>query len=276
MARSLKRLKKRVYTQDKPNAQHGPIQTSRLICLPAEIRNWIVELVVENWPARLRCVGLRENHAVAHNPPITTYYPFPRQPSFASTCKQMRHEVLSIFFGARRFELVSLDTLGAFDQVKLERWTKIARSSLWYLRKVRVNMHASWAWEYKIDIDVELTDAGELVVSHYSTCGDKGSYVPPYGFCTCIMARQARKVDKGYLGSPEDAPIIRLLKTWLEWRPATEQESIERNIQSRPFFFFFGGNSASRGYVDGIMPYTFQLVGGHANTVKIERSRSLE
>ena len=61
--------------------------------------------------------------------------------------------------------------------------------------------------------------------------------------------------------SAEDAPSIRLLKTWLEWRSANEQDTVKRNILSWPLFFAFGGNSdknVNRARVDSgkkCMPY---------------------
>ncbi len=121
---------------------------------------------------------------------------------------------------------------------------------MWYHREVRVNLHA---WAYKIDVDVELTNAGKLVVSHYSTRGGK-AYISPHRFFGrgCAkhqapqnLARMAVSQRAGHCQA-EHSVVATFLR--LRRQLGQERESCTRGFWEEMHAL----RKASRGYVTGV------------------------
>ncbi len=100
--------------------------------MPAELRNQIYDLVIEDSRThQLLCLEDRDGPQGRKE-----YRVGPFQPALALTSRQIRHEVLSKFYGERVFD-ITLTVFNGGDTALLDRWSRLARPSLQYLQKVR-------------------------------------------------------------------------------------------------------------------------------------------
>lgn len=85
--------------QTKHKSPVTPLRTSPLLGLPGEVRNRIYNYILSQhtFPTTLSL------HRDLSSPSV--FRPSPPQPLLARTCRQLRHEVLSLSLGARTFSL---------------------------------------------------------------------------------------------------------------------------------------------------------------------------
>ena len=181
-----------------------------LLSLPGEIRNTIFRYVLaqhHDQSATLSLLSDISDHKV--------FRPSPQQPALARTCRQLRHEVLSIFFGERTFEVDR--ELGMRDRIAT--WSRVMRPSLFFLRSIRFELFSEYTAGSK-ELQTGLCDV--VVVDVWMTDDNSIDYRIASGgeaTCECKFNRVARDVRRGILGSPRDAPLIRFLKAWDIERP---------------------------------------------------------
>lgn len=133
----------------------------------------------------------------------------PQQPPLARTCRQLRHEVLSLFYGGRTF---SIDREMGMQGL-LGTWTRVMRPALWYLRSVRFSVFSEFTAVAR-ELEGGVCDAVS-VHAWLEEGGSIGCAVESEGeTCGCKFARCARDVERGVLGEAEDAPLVRFLKAW--------------------------------------------------------------
>ena len=102
----------------------------RLLRLPAELRNRIYHLAVVNEKPLDIVHHKRYRRAKA-----------PQQPALASTSKQLREEVLPIFYGGNSFVLDTVgDIIQDFEGV-VRAWTKACGSYLPHIKSIGVSAH---------------------------------------------------------------------------------------------------------------------------------------
>ena len=184
-----------------------------LLRLPGELRNRVYTHVLSHHPSTTTLTLHRD----LSNPSV--FRPLPSQPALARACRQLRHEVLALFFGSRTWDLDR--EIGTQDLVAT--WSRILQPSLWYVRSVRFELFSEYTASSpsleetssplcsSIRVHAWLTDTNTIA---YAISAPAASET-----CTCKFTRCARDVERGVLGSAEDAPLIRFLKAWDLPRP---------------------------------------------------------
>lgn len=171
--------------------------------LPGEIKNSIFEYILTQHHDQSTTLSLLSDLS---DPNV--YRPSPQQPALARTCHQLRHEVLSIFYGGRTFDVDR--ELGTQDLV--ETLSRIMRPALSYLRSIRFELFSEYSAGSK---DLEGALCNVITVHAWLTDDNTIDFrVESDDTCTCKFVRCARDVERGILGSSEDAPLIRFLKAW--------------------------------------------------------------
>ena len=169
-----------------------PPVTCHFFRLPGELRNRIYRLIVAEHFDHTTVLSLLVDTSV---PP--SYRPLPVQPYMASTCRQIRHEVLSIFYGERTFQIDP----EICSQGLVRTWSNIMRPSLLHLRSMRFTLKTEGSHSDTV-VEAQLTDLS------LSCC------VPETDQCRCKFDRCARNVERGILGSQADNILVRFLIAW--------------------------------------------------------------
>lgn len=184
-------------------ATKSPERPCYFLDLPGEIRNRIFRHVLDQHFDQSTTLSLSND---VSDPSV--FRPTPQQPPLARTSRQLRHEVLSIFFGERTFEIDR--EMGV--QNLISNWTRIMRPALFYLRSIRFELFSEYTASSK---DMENGHCDAITVHAWLTDDNIVDYcVDSDATCECKFARCVRDVETGVLGSPNDAPLIRFLKAW--------------------------------------------------------------
>lgn len=190
-----------------------------LLRLPGELRNKIFELFVSS-ELRSACLSLEKQPFDPDDrpPPVHTVLADsfdwhtsttksragPSPPTLAVTCTQIRHEVLSIFYGRKVF------TIGSWSLIPLDLTLLAVRAPSWlpYVRNIECALYTSYSGcHVPIEIVARTRETGELEV----TRDTRGNAWP---YCMCIVSQRARDVNAGLLGSSGDVPMLRFLKSF--------------------------------------------------------------
>lgn len=178
-----------------------------LLTLPPELRNKIYHHIL----SPTYTSGEPTFSLLADVSSSNVFRPSPPQPPLAKTNRQVRHEVLSLFYGTQTFTIDR--ELGAAGLIAT--WAEIMRSSLWYLRSIKFELFSEYTAPC-LDLEAELCDT--IVVHAWLHDSELGQSIEPCvdsnRTCTCKFARCARDVERGILGSRCDVPLIRFLKAW--------------------------------------------------------------
>ncbi|KAK5167055.1 uncharacterized protein LTR77_007785 [Saxophila tyrrhenica] len=192
------------------------IEPNLLLRLPGELRNRIYrDLIEHDRTHESLCLSERWFGGIGGR---WQYKVEPDTPALAFTCKQIRHEVLDIFFGERTFDL----TFKAFqyDKEWLERWSRIAGPSLRYLRKVRgvlyfdglpgTSKKSSSPHPYGV-VDVTVSKTGSLALRNAH-----GTLFTSYNRETLdsLFEQRLQEAMAGLVGSPDDPPVVRFFKSF--------------------------------------------------------------
>lgn len=201
MGRKLSRTTPSHHPRHAPSTPQTP--PLHFLALPGEIRNRIYHHTLAQHFDHSTTLTLLSDIS---DPAV--FRPSPQQPPLARTSRQLRHEVLALFLGARTFDLDR--ELGARQLI--DTWTRILRPALWYLRSVRFELFSEFTAAAK---DLEAGACDVVAVSAWVTEERAiGFRVESGETCACKFARCARDVERGVLGSPGDAPLIRFLMAW--------------------------------------------------------------
>lgn len=189
-----------------------PTPTSTLLELPGEIRNKIYQSVLSQHPNSSTTFTYPPS-TLPLEPvclPGTSPSCSPQQPPLAQTCRQLRHELLSILYGNHT---ISIDrAIGT--QNLIPTFAKTLRPSLFYLRSIQFTLFTEFtAWTP----DLENSSPGGLceavTVNAWLTDNDKLDFdVKTASTCVCKFARCARDVEAGVLGDRRDALLVRYLR----------------------------------------------------------------
>ncbi|KAK5167073.1 uncharacterized protein LTR77_007803 [Saxophila tyrrhenica] len=182
----------------------SPTQTTSKTChllrLPGELRNRIYELVDEPQPQLGSSFFVEiSDYKACHRWKVE-----PKQPPLASTCKQIRHEVLAIFLGSKMF------MVGASPIERMRRNPHLPRACLWYLRWVQglFWVPGVFVHKYVVSVGVRVSEGGKLELVGLEDNASR--------YCKCVLADRIRKVEDGKVGSRDDAPVVRFFKSWDE------------------------------------------------------------
>ena len=198
-----KHRKPAVKKPHKPSSSTSSKRPCHFLSFPGEIRNRIYRYVLDQHFDQSTTLSLLSDIS---DPKV--FRPSPQQPPLARTCHQLRHEVLSIFYGERLFETDR--EMGV--QHLILTWTKIMRPALFYLRSIQFELFSEYSASSK-DLENGLCD----VISVHAWLDEGNSVifcVDSDSTCECKFVRCARDVERGVLGPAENAPLIRFLKAW--------------------------------------------------------------
>ena len=173
--------------------------TCHLLRLPGELRNRIYRLIVSQHFDQSTMLSL-----LVHESTPPSFRPLPLQPYIAATCHQVRHEVLSIFFGERTFRIDQQ----VCNAGLLKTWSDIMRPSLPYLRCIQFSLDTerSPLEKDRFPLDAVIEVCLEDSKLSYHALHTK--------HCECRINRCIRDVEAGIIGSPEDNLLIRVLSAW--------------------------------------------------------------
>ena len=175
--------------------------------LPAELRNVLYRLVIDQHPDQSTILRVRTIHANSRR-----YWPTPLQPALSRTARRVRYEVLSMFYGQRTFVIRARRLV---RDGLLDTWSRMMRPSLFHLRSIKFRLRSPNR-KFEVDITVRVMDDGTLQCAF----DDHGREM-----CTCKFLRCARDVEHGIIGSKIDAPLVRFLKAWDMPAPGLRGES---------------------------------------------------
>ncbi|KAK5167056.1 uncharacterized protein LTR77_007786 [Saxophila tyrrhenica] len=150
--------------------------TCHLLRLRGELRNRIFELSIASEGCYSGHVGIESRISKGR----LLRRACPQPPALASTCKQVRHELLSALYGGRKIMLSSY-TMQSEQILKLFAGT--SRSWFPYLRHITITIYAR-----KIEIaylSMHVAETEKLVVNVQNHSGE------PVAFCTCGVSRHA-------------------------------------------------------------------------------------
>ncbi len=181
-------------------AQTPAFEPFHVLRLPSELRNLVYDAVIANHDDQSRIMACHD-HPIAES-----YRPSPRQPTLAVTNRQIRHEMLSIFYGRRTFFILWREIE---SKMGLSTWTSIMKPSLFYLRSVEFELPTE---EPKTSVLVHLTL--KEAIGLQCACEVRTTIVGYQDMCMCKFARCARDVRRGAVGSKDDASVIRFLLAW--------------------------------------------------------------
>ncbi|KAK5167072.1 uncharacterized protein LTR77_007802 [Saxophila tyrrhenica] len=174
--------------------------TCHLLRLPSELRNRIYHMVIP--PEDANSNLLRFQYKTLKPRPLRRTTPCP--PALASTCKQIRSELLSERYGRHTFTL-----WGPHSGHALDRLAGRAKSWLPYVHSIEARIIirvVGTFWGY-LFVKGHLTDTGDILATYQLPTSS-----PEPTHCTCIFARAARAVNAGSVGSPEDTALVRFFK----------------------------------------------------------------
>jgi len=176
----------------------GPTtHTCHLLRLPGELRNRIYDLADRSTPPRPSWLFACQRHTYIRR----RYRP---QSRLASTCRQIRHEALSAFFGAKVYRLRP----NRFGLARPNsKYVELLNDHLRYIRSIKATLRAYSGvrrneHHFKVEVRVHVTDDKNLVVTLTKSRPE---------YCACYLARHA----KGMEGA-SDPPLIRyfMSSTW--------------------------------------------------------------
>lgn len=191
-----------------------------LLKLPGEIRNRIyLEYVEQDEP--IDALLLRRGPP-RHLREITQV--LPKQPPLARTCKTIRHEVLSIWYGANRF--VFHRDMG--EDHRIEKWARRLPTSIRYLRHIEFQLHYTlpgpedfWALS-KLGKALPPTRARDIqyasiAISAKLSVNSLLSYSLEReiaGMCVCLLDRCVRDINRGVVSKTDQSPLIAFVTSW--------------------------------------------------------------
>ena len=110
----------------------GRPKKCHLLELPAEIRNYIVELVLRNADVFSSSIEIAMDYRIPY-------------PPLARTCRQFRTETLSLFYGQNAVILGDLDFRGEWDDRR--RWLKTVAKHIPFVQELQMmfcDYHRTW------------------------------------------------------------------------------------------------------------------------------------
>lgn len=174
---------------------------SHFLGLPGELRNTIYDLIIERRSVNTIIVTIPNGKTPA------TLRLSPLHPSLAKTCRQVRNEVLSIFYGDQIFtiEPIHISRSGAYPAPP---WIPSAiltiQPSLSYLRSIKFHLLDEYG-NTKVEVHASISAEGRL------ECPDNEYYEE---ICYCRFQRCARDVERGVIGWREDPMLVRFVRAW--------------------------------------------------------------
>ena len=168
----------------------------QLLRLPGELRNAIYHLVLD-LNGRIYI-----NRSQPEDDDIS-FYPYHYQPALARTCRHLRSEVLSVFYGE---STLVVDYTSDYRKT-INHWATLLRPSQQYFRRIEFTAGFTCTerdrpGKFERVITVSPTEDGCIKVSATGSG------------CVCRFERCARDVERGVIGDKEDSPLIRFLKAW--------------------------------------------------------------
>ncbi len=186
-----------------PPALSHAVETCHLLRLPGELRNRIYEYA---YPPTIRL----RNLCLATSYNGRRRRAEPQIPGLANTCKQIRHELLSICHGKQQFKFCEC----TIRLKELELFACRARSWLPYVRSIEQNVAIrviGSTLQASAIIFVKVSETGMLVV----TCERPARWgALPFRWRTCVLKRQVESVNAGTLASlaAQMPPMTRFMK----------------------------------------------------------------
>ena len=178
-----------------PGTTQSP-SACQLLRLPGELRNAICRLSLYH----NNRIHVQNSQA---GPYGTGFSPYPHQPALARTCRHLRSEVLSVFYG----ESTLVINYTSDCRKGINQWATVLRPSQQYFRRIEFTAgftctERDGSGKSERSIIASLTDDGCINVS-------------ATGFaCVCIFERCARDLERSIIGDQGDSPLIRFLTAW--------------------------------------------------------------
>lgn len=188
------------------DAHTTPLPNCHFISLPSELRNIIYDYVLQYHPDQ------GTSFALFTSPTMPTQIrnrSSSRPPQLAHTCRQIRDELLSIFYGGRTFTVDRLWDLNmsASQGLQISSYEGMARirPSLSYLRTIRF-------WLFSPDSKTSLIIHSFITSEGRLRCAVEDVYGTEV--CICRFERCARDVERGVIGLKDDPMLIRFVRAW--------------------------------------------------------------
>jgi hypothetical protein len=200
--------------------------------LPGEIRNRIYRLAFGPIPMFRELIE------------VTTYWKadkrghrlLPRQPGLARTCRLMRHEVLSIYYGERIFSACIRNSVPHHGP-SLTDWAQVFGQTTQYFRKIELYIELRWNISPRIhypsgaSIELSMSSAGHIRLSNPAE--GKGLDVQRglsarIIFCTCMLESAVRVAQQPQEDHPAgDVPLARVFWNLTHLKASTMARSDE-------------------------------------------------
>jgi hypothetical protein len=170
----------------------GPLNECHILRLPRELREDIYDLTFDHTHESIQKMGIERSNETSQ------FRNWPSQPALSKTCTQLRHEVLSRFYGTGTWMLHSY----ALSLGRLERWITMAGPVFKYLRSILITL-----WTEKpdpVDLIVSVSEGGKLTYKLHNTGRTD--------VCDCIFRDAVKCAENGVTALPHGGALVRLLR----------------------------------------------------------------